>query len=280
MKRLVHFLLLGGVAWLAFAGSETARPRLVVPANGAVDEAVLHRAALAAGLDGADEATRTRLAGVAAFLSDGAVEDRDALAAEARRLGLAETDVVARRHLVQMMQLALRAPEPSDLPTDADVAEWIAAHADSLREPPRVRLVHVYFARAARGAHTTADAIAALAVLRSGGAVPGDAFLAGATLGPASAADVARALGPAVADATATAPVGDWIGPLESPWGVHLVRVEERTPGAMPPLALVRSQVVHHILAERSAARAETRLAALRARWDIVRDPSPTASGR
>jgi hypothetical protein len=87
----------------------------VVPANAAVDEVVLHRAALALGLDGADEATRARLARVARFLSDGAVEDRDALAAEARRLGLAETDVVARRHLVQMMRLALQKPEPSDV---------------------------------------------------------------------------------------------------------------------------------------------------------------------
>jgi parvulin-like peptidyl-prolyl isomerase len=139
-------------------------------------------------------------------------------------------------------------------------------------------VTHVYFARAARGDRAGADATAALAALRAGGAVRGDAFLGGGTVGPASAAEIARALGPAIADATGTAPIGEWIGPLESPWGVHLVRVEERTPSALPPPELVRGQVVHHLLADRSAARAATRLATLRAHWDIVREPPPAAA--
>ena len=40
-------------------------------------------------------------------------------------------------------------------------------------------------------------------------------------------AEVARELGTAFSTAVFELPVGDWHGPIESGYGVHLVRVEE-----------------------------------------------------
>ncbi len=39
-------------------------------------------------------------------------------------------------------------------------------------------------------------------------------------------------------------PVGEWVGPIDSSFGAHYVRVSDRTPAVAPQLAAVRDQVV------------------------------------
>ena len=39
-------------------------------------------------------------------------------------------------------------------------------------------------------------------------------------------------------------PVGEWVGPIDSSFGAHYVRVSDRTPAVAPPLAAVRDHVV------------------------------------
>ena len=44
---------------------------------------------------------------------------------------------------------------------------------------------------------------------------------------------------------------GQWTGPVESPYGLHLVLVRERVAGAAPELAEIRPVVEREVLAER-----------------------------
>ena len=44
---------------------------------------------------------------------------------------------------------------------------------------------------------------------------------------------------------------GQWTGPVESPYGLHLVLVQERVAGAAPELAEIRPVVEREVLAER-----------------------------
>jgi hypothetical protein len=55
---------------------------------------------------------------------------------------------------------------------------------------------------------------------------------------------VARDFGTSFAAALETAQVGEWIGPIESSFGAHYVRVSARTPAVAPQLAAVRDNVV------------------------------------
>jgi hypothetical protein len=55
---------------------------------------------------------------------------------------------------------------------------------------------------------------------------------------------VAREFGDAFAVALVQAPVGEWMGPIDSSFGLHYVHVSERTPAVNPVLAAVRDQVV------------------------------------
>ncbi len=241
----------------------------------ALDEEMLHREALAAGLDRTDPLVRDRLARLGRFLatSDGgsAFED-EAREEEARRLGLAERDVVIRRHLIQAMRLTLGRLAPADPPTEAEVEAYLAQHAEQFERPARVRLGHVYLARAGDATPAAAthlrDTLERDAVTPADAAARGDAFVHGAEISEALPR-LDAIFGPGFGAAVAAAPLATWIGPVQSSYGLHLVWVHEREPPAVPTLASVRSRVVHALLEERRQTRLQERMAALRARYDI-----------
>jgi parvulin-like peptidyl-prolyl isomerase len=59
----------------------------------------------------------------------------------------------------------------------------------------------------------------------------------------ASSREIANTFGTEFAAKVEEAPVGQWSGPIESGYGVHVVRVDQRDPGVMPTLAEIRPLV-------------------------------------
>jgi hypothetical protein len=259
----LHFLCLGALLLVAARAWNGPTP---LPAD-VSDEDLLYQAAIDAGIDRTDPAVIGRLARLGQFVGEDR-GDEAALAAEARRLGLERSDVVVRRHLAHMMELAAGRLERSDLPTDAD----LAPRAAELAIPPRVRFTQVYVSRARHGADTDAVAATLHDALQNDRVGPddaagrGDAFATGGDVGPITDGDLDRRFGPGFAAALAAAPEGAWAGPLRSPYGLHLVWIRERVPAETPALDTVRGRLAHRWIAERSAARTQERLAALRAR--------------
>lgn len=303
---LLHFLVLGTVllaartwwerdarparARIVFTAADLARLRTAyVEEHGAapgpaaeaallrdaIDEEVLYREALAAGFDRGDAAVGERLARLGSFLGEDQGTGPGRVEREARRLGLERSDVVIRRHLVEMMRLATLKPALADLPGDAELQAYLDAHAAEFATPPTVRVTQVYLSAAARGPRLAADAGALLADLRRAGTSPdaareaGDPFLGGPDVGPTSTADIHRRFGRDVAAAVEAAPLATWIGPVRSSYGLHLLWVRERDAGRVPPLAAVRSRVVLALLAERGRERSVQRMRDMRARYDV-----------
>jgi len=257
----------------------TARQRLV---DAAVDEEVLYREAVARGFDRRDEAVHERLVRLGSFVGEETARDRAALEREARRLGLERSDLVIRRHLVDMMRLAAGQVSERDLPSEAELADYLARHADEFAEPARLRLTHVYFAADRRGDHAADDARAALGELAGAdgvaGAGRGDGFVRGSAFA-ASRDDLARVFGPGFAAAVDDAPVRRWFGPVASVYGVHLVWVDARQPGRTPALADVRGRVLHRWLRERAEERRSAALQAMRAAYDVRIEDGAGAGG-
>jgi hypothetical protein len=241
----------------------------------AIDEEVLYREALVAGIDRSDAAVGERLARLGSFLGEDQGSGPGALEREGRRLGLERSDVVIRRHLVEMMRLATLQAEPADVPTDADLRAYLDAHAADFAAPPAVRLTQVYLSAATRGAALAADAMALLAEFRRTGAGPeaaaraGDSFLQGADVGPAPVSEIGRLFGRDFAAAVDAAPLATWVGPVRSSYGLHLVWVRERASARLPPLPAVRNRVLLALLGARSRERSAARMRALRARYDV-----------
>jgi len=265
----LHFLLLGG---LVFAGQ-----RLLLPdgaqsssaAAAAVEqpstEELLLRDAIALGLDRSDPLVRHRLARLGESVVTDGDTDGASLEREARRLGLDRSDPVVRRRLVHAMELALSRVDQSEWPDDAELRSYYERHRDRYMQPAVLQFTHVYFARDRDGIPAETAASGVLAELESlhigpvQAAERGDPFMLGHRLtmtGP----ELARRFGEAFAGQLENAPVDRWLGPLQSPFGRHVVRVERRTSASAPQLDAVRGRVVHDLLAERAAERFEERL--------------------
>lgn len=257
----LRFALLGG---LLFATVRATAPVPLAPtAPPSVDRADLDLVdrALLAGVDRSATA-RARLVALGRDLRLADDNDPVALERQARALGLTRSDPVLRHHLGDLLTLAAATVPSSDLPDEATLRAYHARRVAAWTTPPRVRFTHVYLSRAQRGAAVERDAAETLAGLRARGVAPadaagrGDPFARGARVGPLDDAAVAALFGPTFAARLPTLPAGQWAGPLDSPYGLHLVWVEAYLPAAAPPFERVRGQVLHAWLRERSATRA------------------------
>jgi hypothetical protein len=263
---LVHFVVLGVLVFavhraLSGDASEGEDPRRIVVEPAFVDALVRERAARtgrpAAEVD-RDEAAR-------------AWAHEEALVREAEALGLGAGDLMIRRRLVQKLELLVRAGVEPDEPTEVELEAFRAAHEDTLREPPRVTFVHRFFSRDRRGERARAEALASLEAGEAGD--PGDAFPLGARFEGRSDAAVAELFGAASAAIVREAPIGAWSGPIESRFGVHLVRVEVRTEGRALTLDEVRDVVRRRLLDEREEASVAAALEAIVQSYRIERAP-------
>ena len=81
--------------------------------------------------------------------------------------------------------------------------------------------------------------------------------------------------GAAFAARLAELPLYSWEGPIASGYGVHLVRVEERVVGAVPPLDEVREAVAREWTAARRVELKTAQLAALLARYRVTIEAPP-----
>ena len=251
---------------------DTGRPptadERVVLVEEAVDEEILYREAVARALDRDDRSIRGHLAEKMRFLDPASADDAPAsLVSYAIALGLDRSDAFVRRVLVEKMRLLARRESEEAEPDDATLAAYMAASPERWRLPARATVQHVFLRDA-----DPARAATLLARLRSGGAdfAPvGDPFHAGPVVPDAARPTLATLLGEAIAAHAFACPLGEWGGPLRSPWGAHLVRVVARTDAGLPAVADVRRQLVLSWREERRRARERVALAELRRRWRV-----------
>jgi peptidyl-prolyl cis-trans isomerase C len=201
--------------------------------------------------------------------------DEEALVREARALGLDREDPIVRRRLIQKMDLLLDAlSEPGPLDDDA-LGAHLAAHPGRFRREARLELEQVFVDRGRHGADTAARAEALGAALRDGRPASGDPHPHGRRLGPATRTAIASRLGPALATAADQAPLRSWTGPIESPWGLHWIRVAAREEARSASLAEARAEIEADLRADRRARAKQRRLAELRRRHGLDDEPRP-----
>jgi parvulin-like peptidyl-prolyl isomerase len=177
----------------------------------------------------------------------GLVEDyvlEEALYREGLALGLDQDDSVVRRRMRQKLEFVAEDLLDRVEPTEADLRAWFEAHPDAYARPARLTFRQVLVS--SEREDTQADAQAFLTELRAGTVDPataGDGVLLARAFADAEADVVARTFDEAFVTGLAAAPIGEWTGPLASPYGLHLVLVSERVPGELPVLEDVGDQV-------------------------------------
>lgn len=196
--------------------------------------------------------------------------DEELLAAEARRLGLDKDDLIIRRRLAQKMAFASEDVGAIAEPDEATLRAFYERTRAQYATPAHIALRQLFFTgdRGAEAARTAAAQ--ALGRARRGEAVAGDPFLLPLTYADASLDDLVRDYGPAYAKAVQVAPIGVWIGPVASAYGMHLVRVESRRGADVAPFDQVRGEVRDAWIAERRAANNAAFLQGLHRRYRVV----------
>jgi hypothetical protein len=247
MKRilrepLLHFLLLGAGLFTAYGllskpGSGDA-PRKIVVTVGQIEH-------LAAGF------AKTWQRPPSDAEIKGLVDDwvREEIATrEALALGLDRDDTVIRRRLRQKLEFVSDDIAAQAEPTDADLNAYLQAHPESFRVEPRFTFSQVYLDPAKHGDKLIRDTTQLLARLKQAGAKAdssalGDSFLLEHTFESATTREIAQQFGEEFAAKLGELSPGQWQGPVESGYGVHLVLVSERTEGRLPELAEVHDVV-------------------------------------
>jgi len=193
---------------------------------------------------------------------------------EAIAMGLDQDDTVIRRRLRQKMEFITEDAAAASEPTDAELQAYLARQPEKFVSPASLTFRQVYFSTEKRGDLARPQAEQLLGELQAGRgpadvAAAGDPTLLPPDMQSASPQTIANAFGSDFAAQVAEAPVGQWSGPLQSGFGLHLVFVDERVADALPAFEQIRPIVLREYQSEQRTLSSKKLLDSLRAKYDI-----------
>jgi hypothetical protein len=273
-EPMLHFLLIGIALFGAYrwVSPGDSSGRRIVITRGVTDDLVTQHVAA--------KGREPSPAGLSQLI-DAYVRD-EILYREGVRLGLERDDIVVKRRVRQKIEIMAEEDASSLPPTDAELSAYLAANQARFVQPAIVTFEQVFIGESTTGQGVVHAVTVARDALRRG-ADPGE--LGKPTLLPhrmtRTPADlVARDFGDSFAAALEKVPVGDWVGPVDSSFGAHCVRVSDRTPAAAPHLAAVRDQVVREWENERRQRARNDAYAKMRAEYQVSVETTKATAGR
>ncbi len=172
--------------------------------------------------------------------------DEQLLYREALARGLDRKDAIVQRQLTQKMRFLLEDAVPLPEPQEAELEAWLAEHAADYGRAPALSFEQIFVSRGRHGAGLVREAGRIAAQLERAPAEfvgLGDPFLVGQVVQGADEDQLRRDFGPAFARAVQSLADGAWSEPVASSFGLHLVRITQRTAFELPALAAVRERV-------------------------------------
>jgi hypothetical protein len=160
-------------------------------------------------------------------------------------LGLDRNDLVIQRRVVQKLETLGEETGALTPPSDSELEQYLLDHAERYATSPILDLRQVMFDPLGHDGDLEADIDAAMIALQAG-ADPQE--IGDSTMLPTEANGVAlvrlsRDFGQIFADSVAELPIGDWQGPVQSGYGLHLVYVSQRSDAKAARLDEVRAAV-------------------------------------
>lgn len=240
-EPLLHFLLLGAAIFVAYgfvSKRGTLEPGKIVITQGQIEH-------LATGFAKTWQRPPTEEE-MAGLIRDHVREE--VFCREAVALGLDQDDTVIRRRLRQKMEFVSDDIASQTEPTDADLTTYLQAHPDTFRVEPRITFQQVYLNPQKHGDKLAQDAAQLLVRLNQDGdkadiAALGDSLLLEHDFTATPAGEIAKQFGDEFATKLDELQAGQWQGPIESGYGVHLVKISARSEGSLPALVDVRDAV-------------------------------------
>jgi len=269
-EPLVHFLLIGAAVFLFYGltrevGSEA--PKRIVVNSGQVEQ-------LAANFK--RTWMRPPTEGELAALIENHVRD-EAFYREALAMGLDQNDPLVRRRMRMKLEFILEDLMAEEV-TDEVLLAFLQQHPDKFRAEAQVSFQQV-FLNLDKREDLVADAQKVLASLNDGAAPEsvGDSMLVPAEYELATESEIARTFGERFAQDMVKLMPGDWTGPVYSPFGAHLLKVNERVDARQPELADIRALVEREYLVEKRKQQKDLAYQKLLEGYQVTIEPAKSA---
>ena len=263
-EPLVHFLLIGAALFVFYdqtreQGSEA--PNRIVMSSGQVEQ-------LAANFKRTwmRPATETEMEGLIESYVRDEVFYREALA-----MGLDQSDPVVRQRMRSKLEFILEDLSSAEV-ADEVLLAYLQEHPDKFRTQPQVSFQQVYLS-SDRRTDLLAEAETVLASLNEGAAPEslGDPTLVPYVFTLATQAEIERSLGESFGrEVVELGPSDDWVGPVFSAFGGHLLKVSESGDARLPDLSEIRDLVEREYVVERRNEIKDLAYAKLREGYDVT----------
>ncbi|QJF50286.1 peptidyl-prolyl cis-trans isomerase [Roseobacter ponti] len=237
-EPLVRFLLLGALLFLAFEfiapAEETMTPGLTITINEADIEQMRERfEAVWTRPPDNDETDR---------LIDARIRE-EIFVREALLLSLDQDDTIIRQRLYQKMEFLLQSVAEIREPGEDEVRAYFERNKAQYSTGPQYAFQQVYLGQAGDADPNPGE----LLVMLNDGAdysLAGQSSLLPGALELSTEREITARFGEGFAGSLAQLPTGDWVGPVTSGYGLHLVRITHRKEPVAPELKSVRPQVI------------------------------------
>jgi len=263
-EPLVHFLLIGAVLFTVFElrrEEGNAVPNRILVDTGQIEQLVARF-------------KRTRLRPPTDIelvaLIEGHIRE-EVYYRQALAMGLDQDDAVMRQRMRQKLEFLLEDLSDLSAPGDEQLIQFMQRHPQKFREEPRLSFNQV-FLNPDKHQDLAADAMRLLTRLNNGAPpeTEGDWTQLGQEYQLATQHEITRVFGDSFAQQIVVLQPGEWIGPLYSTYGGHLVRVSAKQEERFPVLAEIRIQVEREYLAERRQELKDITYRKLREGYEII----------
>jgi hypothetical protein len=243
----------------------------------AVEDEMLYREARVLALGFKDGSVRRRLVEKARVVGRRTAHSEEELYQNALAMGL-DDDVIIRRLLAEKMRLFLQHGSNDGPIPESAMRDYLERNRERFVQPETVTLTQVFFSESARHDHVAAAA----ALARLGTQPPSptvaqlsDPFPLGQQLRGYSRQQLMGRFGKTFADVVFGLEPNTWVGPIASPYGLHLVWVDEHQPEQLPPLDAVRETIALALMKQRATESLQHGLERLRRLYEIRVEAAP-----
>lgn len=202
---------------------------------------------------------------------------------EALARGYDRDDLVVRRAMQQKMEFLAASQALREPPTDQEIEAFFSLRQERYRLPAVVSFAQVYVSPDLRGADAEPHARELLSQLRAEDPDPallrswGDPIMLDPYYSNLTEKDVSATFGGDFATAIVASDPGQWLGPLNSGYGLHLVKVMRREDSRIPNWPEIRGRIINDMEFEAKTAARDQLYQEIAQNYEIVLDRTARA---
>jgi peptidyl-prolyl cis-trans isomerase C len=195
---------------------------------------------------------------------------------EALAMGLDKGDTFIEQRLAQKVEFLAQGLITPEEPSDEELIDWYAANSDRFKQPDLYTIAQIFFDPDKREATISDDAKATLERLNALDRLPpdlgdyGDRLMIETYYANISMLELGRLFGTAFAEEVIKLEAGAWHGPILSGYGAHLVFINDIVLMPLPAFDDIRERLNEEWLAEQVTELSERFIDSLVSRYEVV----------